>query len=484
MEGARDRTRLIVAVAAAALVLLALLGIWLTAPGIERDLQSRAAAALAAAGISDVTATADGRAITLSGPAREPAARDAARAAAAVFGVRRVIDAFGTPAPGTTAAGYRFQADWDGAVLSLSGYLPALDDQESLVAHARDVFPNAKITDGLRVQPGPPAENWPAAAAASLRPLSRLARGRIVIEGTSATLSGTAPSEVARSEAGDLLNGLPEPYTMLLDVDVGDAAAPALAAAYRFGAAFDGSTLALSGALPSIAARDALKAALLAARPKLALDDRTALNPAAPDGAFADAATTLLTALVTRADSATLALEDRAITLAAIVPDEARREALHAVLQDLPAAYDVSALIGIAGEGPASPVTAAADSPARACQSAMSAALAQTPILFASASAALPESAEPLVTTLAGIAATCPAARLEIAGHTDASGNAAKNLALSEDRAAALEAALIVQGVDAARLTAKGYGAARPVAANDNDANKARNRRIEVIVRP
>ena len=103
---------------------------------------------------------------------------------------------------------------------------------------------------------------------------------------------------------------------------------------------------------------------------------------------------------------------------------------------------------------------------------------------IASASAALPDSAGPLVDSLTAIAATCPAARIEIAGHTDASGNAARNVALSEDRAAALEAALIVKGVDAARLSAKGYGAARPVAANDSDANKARNRRIEVIVRP
>ena len=114
----------------------------------------------------------------------------------------------------------------------------------------------------------------------------------------------------------------------------------------------------------------------------------------------------------------------------------------------------------------------------------MSAALAESPLVFASASAALPESAGALVDRLAATAATCPEARIEIAGHTDASGNAAKNVALSEDRAAALEAALIVKGVDAGRLTAKGYGAARPVAGNDTDANKARNRRIEVIVRP
>lgn len=480
MEGGSRRSLIVAGIAAAAFALLALIGIWTTAPGIERDLETRAAAALAAAGISDAAATADGRTLILTGPARDPGASAAALAAAAVFGVRSVVDNFGAAAPGAVTAGYRFQADWDGATLALSGLMPSLDEQESLVADARDVFPGAKIADGLRVQPNPPAENWPDAAKGGLRALKALAAGRLVIAGNAVTLSGTAPSEAARSQAGDLMAGLPEPYTMLLDIEVGDAAPPVAPALYHFGAAFDGASLALSGALPSQAAREALKAAL----GKTAIDDKTVIDPAAPDGAFTDAAATGLAALVARADSGTLRIEGRTVTLAAIARSAEAAKALQAALNDLPAAYDWSAEIGVAGAAPAAAIASDAENPARACQSAMSAALAESPLVFASASAALPESAGALVDRLAAIAATCPEARIEIAGHTDASGNAAKNVALSEDRAAALEAALIVKGVDAGRLTAKGYGAARPVAGNDTDANKARNRRIEVIVRP
>jgi OOP family OmpA-OmpF porin len=480
VEGGRRTSLIVAAVAATALALLALIGIWTTAPGIERDLQARAAAALAAAGVSDVTASVEGRTVVLTGPARDQAARAAAIMAAAVFGVRNVVDAFGEPAPGTVTPGYRFVADWTGTQLTVSGFMPSRDDQESLIAHARDIFPGKEILDQLRVAPGAPAENWPAAAMGGLRALQPLSQGTLTIEGSSITLSGTAPSEEARAKASDLLAGLPEPFTMLTDVEVGTATESAAPAVYRFGAAFDGTSLALSGALPSSAARDALKTAL----GSVTIADRTTIDPAAPDGAFTDAATTLLKALTAHGVSGTLAIEGRAITLAAITGTAKDKAAMEEALADLPAAYGWSAAIGIAGEAPAAAVTSPADTPARTCQAAAAAALSENPIVFASASADLPESSDALVARLAEIAATCPDARLEIAGHTDASGNAAKNIQLSEDRAAALEAALIVKGVDAARLTVKGYGASRPVAANDTDENKARNRRIEVIVRP
>jgi len=482
VQNGQRRFWLVAACAAAALALLALIGIWTTAPGIERDLTGRATAALAAAGITDATANIHGRTVTLNGPARDEIARAAAVDAAEVFGVRNVVDAFGAPARGQVSAGYIFGAQWTGTTLTVTGYMPSLDEQESLIAHARDVFPGKKIVDEIRVAPNPPSANWPAAAMGGLKALRQLSNGILKIEGSSITLAGTAPSEEARAEAGKLLAGLPEPFTMLSDVEVADVTVPVAIDPYRFGAAYDGARLALSGTLPSNAAREAIRTAVN--RPGLTLDDKTKIDNAAPDGAFTDAAATLLVALAARADSATLAFEDRAITLTAIARNADGVKALQAALDGLPAAYSWNATIGIGGDAPVSPVASAADSPARTCQSAATAALIESPIVFASASADLPDTADALVASLATIAATCPEARLEIAGHTDASGNAAKNIQLSEDRAAALEAALIVRGVDASRLKAIGYGAARPVAANDNDANKARNRRIEVIVRP
>jgi len=71
--------------------------------------------------------------------------------------------------------------------------------------------------------------------------------------------------------------------------------------------------------------------------------------------------------------------------------------------------------------------------------------------------------------------------RLEIAGHTDSTGDAAHNLALSKARAAAVVGVLETKyGIAPSRLTAKGYGGTRPVASNDSEIGRAKNRRVEL----
>ena len=75
-----------------------------------------------------------------------------------------------------------------------------------------------------------------------------------------------------------------------------------------------------------------------------------------------------------------------------------------------------------------------------------------------------------------------PGQRLEIAGYTDSSGNPARNVALSRDRAEAVRAALIQDGVDPERLVAKGFGSADPIASNATPGGRAKNRRIEFRV--
>lgn len=70
---------------------------------------------------------------------------------------------------------------------------------------------------------------------------------------------------------------------------------------------------------------------------------------------------------------------------------------------------------------------------------------------------------------------------INIEGHTDNTGDAAHNKKLSTDRANAVLNALTTNGINKSRLTAQGFGAERPLVANDNEANKAKNRRVELI---
>ena len=72
--------------------------------------------------------------------------------------------------------------------------------------------------------------------------------------------------------------------------------------------------------------------------------------------------------------------------------------------------------------------------------------------------------------------------KLEIQGHTDNVGQAAANLKLSQDRAAAVKTYLVQTfGIAAARLTTAGFGDAKPVASNTAEAGRAQNRRVELV---
>lgn len=88
-----------------------------------------------------------------------------------------------------------------------------------------------------------------------------------------------------------------------------------------------------------------------------------------------------------------------------------------------------------------------------------------------------------LLEELAELFKTKPEIRLaEVQGHTDNTGSAVYNQRLSQGRAQAVVDALVRLGVAADRLVAKGYGADKPLVPNTTDGNRAKNRRVQVMI--
>lgn len=102
-----------------------------------------------------------------------------------------------------------------------------------------------------------------------------------------------------------------------------------------------------------------------------------------------------------------------------------------------------------------------------------------TGVNFETAKAILKPESFPVLDDLAKQLQLNTAIFLEVSGHTDNSGNASKNLALSQARAQTVADYLITKGVAKERLTVKGYGSTKPIADNKTAEGKAQNRRVE-----
>lgn len=102
---------------------------------------------------------------------------------------------------------------------------------------------------------------------------------------------------------------------------------------------------------------------------------------------------------------------------------------------------------------------------------------------FATSSAQIPTDSYDLLNRSASAINALPSGSvIEIGGHTDNTGDATANLQLSQQRADTVRSYLVQQSVNPATLVAKGYGDSKPVANNDTEEGRFRNRRIEFSV--
>ena len=104
-------------------------------------------------------------------------------------------------------------------------------------------------------------------------------------------------------------------------------------------------------------------------------------------------------------------------------------------------------------------------------------------VLFDYNEADIKPAAATKLTEVAELLAYFDRARVAVQGHTDTDGSAEHNQDLSQRRAQAVADALAGQGVASSRMTVEGFGFDRPVASNADDAGKAKNRRVEIVLR-
>ncbi|SEO53728.1 OmpA family protein [Acinetobacter sp. yr461] len=103
-------------------------------------------------------------------------------------------------------------------------------------------------------------------------------------------------------------------------------------------------------------------------------------------------------------------------------------------------------------------------------------------INFASGSSDIPADNKAILDQAATLLNKVNGVKLNVGGHTDSTGNAASNKALSQRRAQAVVDYLTSKGVDASKLVAQGHGSDQPVAENTTDEGRFKNRRIEFSV--
>lgn len=104
-------------------------------------------------------------------------------------------------------------------------------------------------------------------------------------------------------------------------------------------------------------------------------------------------------------------------------------------------------------------------------------------LLFATDSASLNYGQKDELRTVAQSLLNYPSTIVYVVGHTDSTASAAYNQDLSERRAAAVAYELRLGGVPSGRISAFGRGESQPIATNQTEAGKARNRRVEIIIR-
>jgi OOP family OmpA-OmpF porin len=438
---------------------------WSNTTPLESDLAARSSAALQNTVLDKKQIAVEGRDVTFAADAfSEEGRRGAVNSVEAVPGVRLVNDETRLV---PEAKPFVWSAERDVVRVTLGGSAPLPASKGKLFEATRAALGNVEVVDRMDLSRGAPPR-FDDAALLLIDQIAKLKVGKISISDTKVSLSGMARELGGREAIAAGLKKLPEGFSVAAnDIE----APPYIFQAYKDPVAV---TLTLTGYVPDNTVHTALVAAASRKFFSEKVVDNLKSSVGAPAG-FASAVAPALGALA-RLSTGTLVVTDREVKLSGdAFYDAAAVQIRGGLAKDFPQGWQFKADISV------KPATAPVDT--SVCQQLFSDLLAKGSIRFESGRAVIDPDSAGLLDRLIETAMRCPAANIEIAGHTDGDGEDAFNQALSEKRAQAVADYLVKAGLPADRFTAVGYGSTQPIASNDTDEGKAQNRRIEFLVK-
>ncbi len=437
---------------------------WNNTVPLEADLSARSAAAVKDTVLDKTRITVAGRDVGFAAEAfSEEGRRAAVMAVENVPGVRLVDDQTRL-AP--EAKPFVWNASRDVVRVTLSGSAPLPAVKGRLMDAARKDLGGVEVADEMGLARGAPPR-FEAAALLLLNQIGKLKDGKITISDNTVHLSGMARELGGREAIAAALKNLPDGFSAANEIQ---------APPYIFQANKDpvAATVTFTGYVPD----NIVHAAIATAASRKFFAEKVVDNLKSSVGAPASFGASVVAALgaLSRLSTGTLVVSDREVKLSGdALYDGAVAEIRAGLGKDFPKTWQYKPEITV--KPAAGPVDATV------CQQLFSDLLSKGKIHFEAKRANIDADSAGLLDHLIETALRCPNTNIEVAGHTDSDGEDSFNQALSEKRAQAVIDYLVKAGLPANRFTASGYGSTQPVAGNDTDDGKAKNRRIEFLVR-
>src|SRR5437764_368915 len=439
------------------LVMFWAIAAWTSTSPLETDLAARSTSALKDTVLDKRRIAVAGRDVTFAADAfSEDGRRSAVASVEAVPGVRLVNDETRLV---PEAKPFVWSAERDVVRVTVGGNAPLPASKGRLLEAARAGLAGVEVVDQMNMSRGAPPR-FENAALLLLDQIGKLKDGKATISDNKVSLSGMARELGGREAIAATLKNLPEGFSVAANEIK---APPYIFQAYKDPVAV---TLTLTGYVPD----NNVHAAVAAAAGRKFFSEKVVDNLKASVGApsgFAGAVVPVLGAL-SRLSTGTLEVSDREVKLSGDALYDAAAAQIRAGLgKDFPQGWQFKADISV------KPAAAPVD--ATVCQQLFADLLSKGRIRFEPGKADIAADSARLLDRLVETALRCPAANIEVAGHTDADGEDAFNQALSERRAQAVIAYLVKAALAADRFTALGYGRGTPVDANDSGSGKAQH---------